>query len=116
MSKGGRREGAGRPKGVPNKVGREVREIAQKYTKDAVAKLAELAGLVDGAPAADSDAARISALRELLDRGHGKPTQHIGGDDDAPPIEVNHGATDDLVSRIARLAARSGKGENPRKS
>lgn len=35
---------------------------------------------------ADSDAAKIAAGRELLDRGYGKATQPIAGDDDAPPI------------------------------
>lgn len=44
---------------------------------------------------ADSDAAKIAAGRELLDRGYGKATQPIAGDDDAPPISIQ-----EVVRRI----------------
>ena len=34
-------------------------------------------------------AARVSAATALLDRGHGKPTQPISGDDEMPPMAVS---------------------------
>jgi hypothetical protein len=33
-------------------------------------------------------AARVAAVNSLLDRGWGKATQPISGDDDAPPIQI----------------------------
>jgi hypothetical protein len=29
-------------------------------------------------------------IKELIDRGYGRPTQPISGDDDAPPVQVEH--------------------------
>jgi hypothetical protein len=85
MAKGGKRPGSGRPAGVPNKATAEVREAARQYGKKAVKELAKLAGLVDeGAGKAESDQARIAALNGILDRGYGKPSQHIGGDAENP--------------------------------
>lgn len=90
MAKGGKRDGAGRPKGAPNKATAEIREIAQKYSPQAVKKLAELAGLVEGKTPAESEQARIAALNGILDRGHGKPAQvqiHAG-DEDQGPVKI----------------------------
>ena len=39
--------------------------------------------------ASDSDAARVAAAKDLLDRAHGKPAQAIiGGGEDDPPIRT----------------------------
>lgn len=57
---------AGRPPGTPDKVPREVRELARQYTEDAVEELAAIAF------ESDSDFARVAAIKELLDRGWGK--------------------------------------------
>lgn len=81
MAHGGKRDGAGRPKGALNKATLDVREAAQAFTEDALKILAEIMK-ADEQPAA----ARVSAAKELLDRGHGKSTQPVGGDEDAPPI------------------------------
>ena len=109
--KGGKRQGAGRPKGAPNKSTAEIRELAQRFSPQAVNELARLAGLVDGAAGAESEAVRKSALDSLLDRGHGKPSQPVvGGDDDEEPIKLEHAATDEFISRIARISARAPKG------
>lgn len=80
-SKPGERRG-GRAKGVPNKATAEIKEIAGKHSKEAV----EI--LIGIARKSESDAARVSAAKEILDRGHGKPTQPISGDDAAPPIRL----------------------------
>jgi len=75
---GGRRPGSGRKKGAPNKATAEIKEIARTYTVQAVKELARLA------TKAKSEAARVAAIRELLDRGYGKATQPITGDPESP--------------------------------
>ncbi len=92
MAKGGKRDGAGRPKGVPNKATAEIREIAQKYSPQAVKELAKLAGLIDGQKAAESEQARIAALNGILDRGHGKPAQAVAltGEDGEGPAKIEY--------------------------
>lgn len=112
-SKGGPRPGAGRKLGVPNKATKDIRKLAQNYTPDAIRELAKLAGLVEGEAGAESEAVRKSALDSLLDRAHGKPTQHIAGENDGDPIKVEHASADEFIGRIARLAARSGKAQGP---
>lgn len=73
MSKrGGKREGAGRPPGVPNKVNREIKALAAQHDELAILTLAEIAGNAEAAAAA-----RVSAAVALLDRAHGKPAQSI---------------------------------------
>jgi hypothetical protein len=69
----GRRPGSGRKKGTPNKVTAEINELAQKYGPEAIAELARLA------TNAESEAARVAACRELLDRGNGRAVQPIQG-------------------------------------
>jgi hypothetical protein len=64
---GGRRPGSGRKKGTPNKVTVEIKELAQKYGPDAIAKLARLA----------TKAESVAAIKELLDRGYGRAVQPI---------------------------------------
>ncbi len=76
--------GKGRRPGVPNKATAAVREVAQKYTVEAVEALAAVMRDATAPPAA-----RVSAATALLDRGHGKPTQPISGDDEMPPMAVS---------------------------
>jgi hypothetical protein len=75
--------GKGRRPGVPNKATAAVREVAQKYTVEAVEALAEVMRDATAPPAA-----RVSAATALLDRGHGRPTQPISGDDAMPPMSM----------------------------
>ena len=63
--------GQGRPKGVPNKATSEIKALAQAYGPDAIAKLWSLAESADG------DSAKVSAIKELLDRGYGKSPQAV---------------------------------------
>lgn len=80
--RGGRRAGAGRKKGSFVKLTESVRAIALEYGPDAMAQLARIA---EHSP---SDAARVSACREILDRAYGKAPQPIVGDE-ARPIVIH---------------------------
>lgn len=75
---GGKREGAGRKPGVPNKATAELKELARQYTGEA------LDALVAVIRTTDSDQARVAAIREVFDRGYGKPSQAITGEDGGP--------------------------------
>jgi hypothetical protein len=77
---GGKREGAGRKPGIPNKASGVIREAAQVWGMSGLKRLALLAGLVPGKPGADTHTAQIAAIRELLDRGYGKAAQSVTAD------------------------------------
>ena len=85
----------GRPKAAEN-----VRDLARSHTELAVATLVAIA---DGG---QSEAAKVAAATAILDRGWGRPTQPLSGDDDAPPIGM---AIVDREAEIERkrLAARA---------
>lgn len=72
MAMGGKRPGAGRKRGVPNKATATVKEAAQAFTDDA---LKVLAGIMKNAK--EPAAARVAAANAILDRGHGKPKQSL---------------------------------------
>lgn len=78
MAHGGKREGAGRKEGVPNKATAEVRKLAQAHGPKAIKELARLA------TEAESEQARVSAIKEILDRAYGKVAQPLTGKDDGP--------------------------------
>ena len=82
-SKPGERRG-GRKKGVPNKAGRELREVAQEHTPGAIKTLAEIC------EKGESEAARVAAANALLDRGHGKPTNLVMADVTQRPGQPIH--------------------------
>ncbi len=71
MARGGKRDGAGRPKGAVNKVTADIRQAAQEYSARA------LEVLVSVATTGESEAARVAAANAILDRAHGKPTQSV---------------------------------------
>ena len=60
----------------------ELRELARAHAPEAIKELARLA------VKAKSESARISAIRELLDRGFGKPTQFLAGDSEIIPKDT----------------------------
>ncbi|MBJ7410133.1 MAG: hypothetical protein JHD15_07165 [Phenylobacterium sp.] len=80
MARGGKRPGAGRPAGAPNKATKDIRDAAQEYSELA------LQVLVDVATNGDSAAAKVAAANAILDRAHGKPKQSVEatGADGAP--------------------------------
>ena len=57
------------------KVVAEVKELARAHTGEAIETLVSIMTNPKGAPAA-----RVSAANALLDRGYGKPPQHITGE------------------------------------
>jgi Family of unknown function (DUF5681) len=65
---------SGNPGGRP-KVVAEVKELARKHTGKAIETLVSIMANPKAAPAA-----RVSAANALLDRGYGRPAQHITGD------------------------------------
>lgn len=69
----GRKTG-GRVAGTPNKATADVKAAAQQYTSEAVEALAAI--MRDS----DSDAAKVAAIKEILDRGHGKSKQSLDVD------------------------------------
>lgn len=89
--------GKGRPKGAVNKATKDIKEIARSFTPKAMETLVALLGRDD------SPAAQLGAARELLDRGYGKASQPIAGDEDAPLRVVN-----ELVLRGVRSDSREG--------
>lgn len=68
---GGKRPGAGRPKGAVNKATADIKALAQKYAPDALKTLHSIM------QASESDAARVAAANSLIDRGYGKAPQAI---------------------------------------
>ena len=79
----GERRG-GRTKGTPNKATASLKEMAREYTTEALEAL--LGVLRDS----ESDAAKVAAAREVLDRGYGKASTVISGDEDGNPATFVH--------------------------
>jgi hypothetical protein len=73
----------GRPKGVRNKVTREVRAIAADYGPEAVRRLAVIGGIIPkaklrkGEAPAQSEATQVVALSHILNRAYGFPSQPL---------------------------------------
>lgn len=73
---GGRRPGAGRPLGSPNRLTRPLKELAALQSEACIAVLVELRDH------ADAEQVRLAAANALLDRAYGKPRQAIDLSDD----------------------------------
>lgn len=72
----------GRKKGTPNKATASIKELARQYTTEA---LEALVGVLRNS---ETDAAKVSAAKEILDRGYGKATTVVAGDDEGGPIRA----------------------------
>lgn len=72
MAHGGKREGAGRPKGIVSEAKRQISEMAKEYGETALQVLVDIA-VNDQEPSSS----RVSAAMALLDRGYGKPSQSV---------------------------------------
>lgn len=81
-SKPGERRG-GRAAGVPNKATASLKEIARQYTQEAVEALISVLRTETGA-------AKVSAAKEILDRGYGKASTVLSGDEDGGPLKLVH--------------------------
>ena len=58
-------------------------DLAREHTEVAIATLVEIA------ERGENESARVAAANAILDRGYGKPTQPLGGDDSMPPIGLS---------------------------
>ena len=85
--RGGRRPGAGRPLGSPNKLTRPLKELAALHTEDCIAVLVQLRDH------AEAEQVRLAAANALLDRGHGRPRQEIEGNDEGNVTIIIQGST-----------------------
>lgn len=99
---------SGNPGGRPRIVA-EVREYAQQRSKEAIDKLWDLATDVE-----QPGATRVSALKEILDRGLGRPVQatEISGPNGGPieTKDVNlDGLSDDELATLHKLATKAAK-------
>ncbi len=73
----GRKTG-GRQKGSLNKSTLEIKELARAWGPAAIARLAKMSGLTDEpASASVSEQTQLGAMKELLDRGYGRPNQAL---------------------------------------
>lgn len=68
----------------------EIRSLARGHTEAALNTLAGIMNQPEAPPAA-----RVAAANSILDRGWGKPTQPISGDDEGDPIK--------LIAKIERV-------------
>jgi hypothetical protein len=85
-TRGGKRPGAGRPPGAPNKISRPLKELAALEGEACIATLKHLRDH------GTSEQVRIAAAGMLLDRGFGKPLQeHKLRDDKTVRVIVNRG-------------------------
>ena len=83
---GGRRPGAGRPNGSPNKITRPIKELAADYSESSIARLVWLRDH------AESEQVSLAASVAILDRAHGKPRQEIDMTrDNGITVVVNRG-------------------------
>jgi hypothetical protein len=87
----------------------ELRRLARKHTSAAIQKPVRIM------ETGDSEQACIAAANSILDRGWGKPTQPIAGDDDAPPVMVVDARTTllDAFARIVDAGTKRGGGGEP---
>lgn len=85
MAQGGKRPGAGRKPGVPNRVTADIKALAQSFGPEAIEKLVQIVR------DSENDAAKISAIKELLDRGFGKAAQAVivNGDEEGGPVQFS---------------------------
>ncbi len=99
--KGGRRPGSGRKSGQPNKATAEIKAMACCYAPEALAELARLA------TKAESEQARVSAIKEILDRAYGKSPQPHDGDGQGGAIKIEDATPAKRKAAVALLLARA---------
>lgn len=78
MARGGKQPGAGRPKGSKTRTTAEMRSRCRMYTDRALDVLERIA------EKSKNESNKMSAVKEILDRGHGKAAQVLAGDPDNP--------------------------------
>jgi hypothetical protein len=96
---------SGNPSGRP-KVVFEIRDLARQYGPAGITKLAEMAGLEPGVPA-EAEAVRVAAIKELLDRGYGRATQPLSGDNSGGPLAIDFRWADSVPTVTITQATRT---------
>lgn len=89
----------GRQKGSLNKATREVKALASAYGPEALKELARLS------KKATSEAARVAACREILDRAYGKATQSFTGSLDIDVSNLSDAKLEQLEAILTEAAA-----------
>jgi hypothetical protein len=74
----------GRSKGTPNKATASLKDLARLHTDGALKALVSILAGGEGIPAA----AQVAAAKEILDRGYGKASMVLSGDEDGGPIKA----------------------------
>lgn len=64
----------GRVKGTPNKATADVKAVAGQYTQEAIEALVTIFRT------SENDSAKVAAIKEILDRAHGKARQAVDMD------------------------------------
>lgn len=77
-----RAKGSGRKPGQLNKVTAHVKELARSHAPAAIKELGRLC------TSAESEQARVAAIKEILDRAYGKAPQPMVGDDEGGPMRL----------------------------
>ena len=73
----------GRPKGSKtNTELAEIKTLARKHAPDCFLELVRLSS------AAESENARLAAIKEVLDRAYGRSPQPISGDNEGGPVQL----------------------------
>ena len=98
---GGKREGAGRPRGAHNKVTIELGAAAREHTATALGTLLEIC------KKGQSEAARVAAATALLDRGFGRPRQALDVSSDGTVVLTVTAARDNLMRKLDRICSTS---------
>lgn len=96
-TRGGKREGAGRPKGAVSKATADIKAAAGEYSERALNALVRIMD-DEEAPAA----AQVAAANAILDRAHGKPKQALD-------VDANLRA---VVTKIERHIVRPGHSDS----
>ena len=97
MSSGGKRAGAGRKKGVPNKSTASLKAAFQKHKAALVAALVALTKSKD-------ENVQLRAIQTCFDRGWGKAAQPLTGADGGP-IETKDVTREGISDDVDRLFA-----------
>jgi hypothetical protein len=100
MARKGEPKTGGRTAGTPNKSTAEIRELAGQYASTALAELARLG------THANSEQARVSACKEILDRAYGKSTQVMERNDNVIKEDIDDL---ELARRIVYLLSKGAK-------
>jgi hypothetical protein len=94
----------GRKKGTPNKSTSEIRTLAQEYGPEAIRRLVSLMRQ------SDDRKLQFAAARELLYRGHGRPTEVVESSDEVVESSDAESTLREVVERVrARLRVNAGR-------